>query len=77
MKKEILKMHDPEAYFWSMVRPKKDKKKRICLNCRDEFISNGYRLCGSCHSKNAKAALHADKLGWEPKKIQAQTGRKK
>lgn len=41
-------------YFYSLVRPKPERKKRRCLRCRKEFIAckvgaDNNRICGECH----------------------------
>lgn len=37
-------------YFYSLVNLKQDRKKRVCLRCRKNFISShaGHRICGAC-----------------------------
>lgn len=38
-----------DDYFFSLVRPKQDIKKRKCLRCRKPFLSDKYRCCAQCH----------------------------
>ena len=40
-----------EAYFYSLCRPAKEKKKRNCLRCRVSFKSEGlhHRKCANCN----------------------------
>jgi exosome complex RNA-binding protein Csl4 len=51
---------DGEGYFWSLCRPQYGMKKRQCIDCGREMLSNnsGHRKCAKCGSvKGAKRAL--------------------
>lgn len=37
-------------------------KNRVCLRCRNEFLSTGDRLCGKCNEINTNARL--GKIGY-------------
>jgi len=39
-----------EEYFWSLCRPQYGMKKRKCIDCRREMVSNspGHRKCAQC-----------------------------
>lgn len=38
------------SYFYSLVSPQGQRKKRACLRCRRTFVSQGagHRICGAC-----------------------------
>lgn len=41
-----------EEYFYSLIRPKGEKKKRSCLRCKLVFLSkdSGNRTCSTCQT---------------------------
>lgn len=51
-----------EEYFYSLVRPRLERKKRRCLRCSDHFESFGpaHRLCGACVLANKRVGIRAE-----------------
>jgi hypothetical protein len=57
-----------EEYFYSLVRPKLERKKRRCLRCLDHFESFGpaHRLCGVCVAANKRVGARAESQFFDP-----------
>lgn len=55
---------EQDAYFYSLVTPKRKAKKVRCLRCQDIFqsFSAGNRVCGSCNESNSRQAVGAYKI---------------
>lgn len=54
-------LDEKESYFYSLVRPVTEKKKKACLKCGVVFLSANYgnRVCGSCAAQNNRASVRS------------------
>jgi ribosomal protein S27AE len=52
---------EENSYFFSLIQPNTEKKKRGCLKCGVVFLSANYgnRVCGSCAAQNNRASIRA------------------
>ncbi len=66
-------MLDNEADFYMLVRRKGLKKKRMCLKCKIDFVSEGagHRLCGQCIQQVKRQPLNARYAVLEEKRYHA------
>ena len=58
---EILNESMGTSYFFSLVHPVAQRKKRSCLKCQVVFVSRGAgnRVCSSCTEHNARTSVLA------------------
>lgn len=51
-----------DEYFYSLIKPKRDKRMVKCLRCRKPFMSLGphQRTCATCQDVNRKRGALAD-----------------
>lgn len=49
------------SYFYSLVHPRAERKKRPCLKCNVHFVSRsvGNRICSSCAEQNSRKNINA------------------
>lgn len=49
------------SYFYSLVHPRAERKKRYCLKCNLHFVSRsaGNRICSSCAEQNTRKNIQA------------------
>lgn len=60
----ITRHHGPvdEQYFYSLIKPNNEKKKRSCIKCKVVFISRnkGHRVCGQCSGTRQSVGARAE-----------------